>query len=622
MFFIGRKKKSVDPDELKYFKDESEIQLILADEIIASLQDPEIKVVSFDIFDTLLIRPALVPVEVLRLLRIGGYSGKESARMRWYADIRCYGTMGPKATLEDIYSELGRTFGIPEDVIGEAYASELELERDTLRPNDPAKRIFDEAKRLGKKVIIISDTYFTTQFLEDVLQRCGYTGYDRLYCSTETLLRKDSGDVFDPVCKELDVLPENILHIGDNMYSDFNGPVSHGWRAYILMRPSMLFGRTLMGRYMDYIEPKSDNRILWGMYANLSMSKGMNGKVLDSAYGFGLFLGPMMLGFVKWMISRMRFNGHRHLLLCYRDGFLIEKMLDIMSEGTELGFDYDEIHLPRILRHAFYSRNKGLFGSLEEMGSNQDMTVSDFIRYRLYAEDPGTAERALEVFRSARYSDGNDPIGPSDRLYPILPQLDAVFRESCGRVMEDVERYCRSKASADGTALFDIGYRGSILEFLEKEIGICSFEYQMMGNAGLYLREFSGNLETYYGYTRKIQMEASAMEMLIENVISSQEPELLDVHTDDSGRAEYVFGEEVPPSPCIEDVQRGILDYVRYAADILGGRVMDLALDHGFEFSVLEDLLSSHDTDMERIVRDLRRPDSSQICGTPSVGKE
>lgn len=616
MFF---RKKKVDPDELKYFRDESEIQNVPVDEIITGLQDPEVKVVSFDIFDTLLVRPSLVPVEVLRLLRIGGYSGQESARMRWYADMRCYGRLGAKATLRDIYDELGSTFGIPADAVDKAYESELELERDTLRANEGAKRIFDEAKRLGKKVIIISDTYFTTSFLEDVLERCGYTGYHKLYCSTETLLRKDSGDVFDPVCKELDVLPDNIMHIGDNMYSDFNGPVSHGWRAYVLMRPSMLFGRSLMERYMGYIEPKSDNRILWGMYANIFMWGNRSGRVLGSAYDFGLFLGPMMLGFVKWMISRMRFNGHRHLLLCYRDGFLIEKMLDIISERMELGFDYDEIHLPRILRHAFYSRNKGLFGSLEEMGSNPDMKVSDFIRYRLYAEDPGDAEKALEIFREAGYSDGNEPIGPADRLYPLLPKLDRVFRDSCGKVMENVERYCRLKASGEGTALFDIGYRGSILEFMEKEIGIPSFEYQMMGNSGLYLREFGGNLETYYGYTRKTQIEASAMEMLIENVISSQEPELLGVGTDESGKIVYRFGAEIPSSEAIYDVQKGVLDYVRYAADVLGNRIMDLALDHGLEFSVLEDLLRSRDPDIMKIVEDLRRPDSSQICGSPSA---
>ena len=600
----------------EYITDESQIENASAEEIISLIDNPSVTVVSFDVFDTLLVRPGLRPTDILKLLRIGTYSGSESSRMRWFADSRCYERMGASETLSDIYTELGSVFGVSKEDLKKSYDSELKLEMDLIRPNEKAKALYDKAKELGKKIIIISDTYFERSYLEELLVHNGYTGYSKIYCSTETLLRKDSSEVFEPVCKDLEVNPANIIHIGDNFYSDYNGPLSHGWKACVCMRPSMQFGRSKISRYMPYMERRFDNDILWGTYANYFMNHSRSGKTFGSAYDLGLFMGPTLLNFAVWIMTRMRYNHHNHLLLCYRDGYLIEKIFDEISNHTKVGFTYEEIHLPRILRHVFYSENGGLFRSLEEMGLSPQMTVTDFIRYRLYTETPEDTEEALNLFRELGYSGGSDPIGSVERIYPILPRLDKIFERSSSGLKQLVRNYCRSKTSKDGTAVFDIGYRGSILLFLENTIGIESFEYQMMANSGMDLRQFGSNIESYLTYSRKAQMDVPFMEMLMENIISSQEPELLGLADSVSGIS-YVFGTPIPSSEEIEDVQRGILDYIRYTSEILKDRLMELILDRTFEFSMLQDILASHEPDLDKLIDKLKRPDSSQICGTP-----
>ena len=56
--------------------------------------------------------------------------------------------------------------------------------------------IFDKAKLLGKHVILASDMYLPKKTIEEILEQCGISGYEKIYLSCEQKSDKKSGELF------------------------------------------------------------------------------------------------------------------------------------------------------------------------------------------------------------------------------------------------------------------------------------------------------------------------------------------------------------------------------------------------------------------------------------------
>jgi len=186
-------------------------------------------VVSFDIFDTLLLRAVATPDSAFLLLeeRIARELGIDAfmdKRKAAEAALRRQKT-GGDVSIREIYAEISRQFGIPPPVAAECLRTELEGERALLRPRPEVVCAAREMKRAGKRVILVSDMYLQEQDLRDLLSANGIDFYDALYVSSEVGLRKDHGTMWDHVLAAEKVDPQRLLHVGDNEHSDVQLPV-------------------------------------------------------------------------------------------------------------------------------------------------------------------------------------------------------------------------------------------------------------------------------------------------------------------------------------------------------------------------------------------------------------
>ena len=107
----------------------------------------------------------------------------------------------------------------------------MALERQTLQPNPEIQQVFNYAKQQGKRIIIVSDMYLPEDFLTQVLQEKGFTGFEKLYVSNAVRKLKGTGALYRHVAQELKVAPEDFLHIGDNFKSDVRRAKEAGWSA-------------------------------------------------------------------------------------------------------------------------------------------------------------------------------------------------------------------------------------------------------------------------------------------------------------------------------------------------------------------------------------------------------
>ena len=186
-------------------------------------------IISFDIFDTLLLRPYVNPADMFvhmeRAYKKPGFvawrTGAEAAFYRTHGTTR-------EARLVDIYS-------VPGD-FADMQAAEMDWEYNILTANPKMKEIYDFAIAAGKRVIIASDMYLPQEFIERTLSKNGFVGYHKLYLSNEINHRKDRGDMYGYILADLDVAPNKVLHIGDNKHSDFEQARRNGISAYLYTR--------------------------------------------------------------------------------------------------------------------------------------------------------------------------------------------------------------------------------------------------------------------------------------------------------------------------------------------------------------------------------------------------
>lgn len=172
-------------------------------------------IISFDIFDTLLVRPYAKPTDLFRhmekLYKIKGFyknriRAEESSRYKHidFEDI----------TLEQIYEEI-------EDKYKPFKEKEMELEEKILTVHKENKKLYDYALNIGKKIIIASDMYLPKDFIEKILIKNGYTNYHKIYLSSDLKLSKASGNLYKYIIDDLNIKPSSMLHIGDNQIPIF-----------------------------------------------------------------------------------------------------------------------------------------------------------------------------------------------------------------------------------------------------------------------------------------------------------------------------------------------------------------------------------------------------------------
>lgn len=193
--------------------------------------NPNTPIISFDIFDTLIIRPTLaVPSDLFD--KLSTTPGFKSARIEAERIARTQSTK-EDITLEEIYKVLMPTAS--DEELKEAMEREIEAELTLCKPNPDALTFFNACKESGKRIISISDMYLSRSTIETILRNGGYDLTNvHVYVSSEYALTKRSGNLFKKVLELESVSPNEALHLGDNLRSDWFRPKLIGMKSVLV----------------------------------------------------------------------------------------------------------------------------------------------------------------------------------------------------------------------------------------------------------------------------------------------------------------------------------------------------------------------------------------------------
>lgn len=281
-------------------------------------------VVSFDIFDTLVIRNVVKPNDVFSLIeekaKAIGINAEGFADSRAEAEslaARRLG-VGNDVCIEDIYQDLPYA---DRDALKKI---ELDIERKIIAPNKSMIGLANRLRENGKIVIAISDMYLPASFLTDVLANFGCS-LDRLYVSGDIGLRKSRGSLFSYVLQDLNIEPESIVHIGDNRRSDYIIPA--------LKRISTVLYKP-MAAHTPPVESLADSVV-----GGILKRQNYRESVALEGVGYSC-LGPLLVGMCQWIHREVVDLGHSSLRFLSRDGYILSKAYSIMYPSSPYRYSY------------------------------------------------------------------------------------------------------------------------------------------------------------------------------------------------------------------------------------------------------------------------------------------
>ena len=297
-------------------------------------------VVSFDIFDTLLIRPYVKPTDLfMHMEEFYHAEGFHTERINAELRARHANPHLSDITLDEIYRQILPKFYQYKE-------KELEWEKRLLMPHPQNIEIYNTAVKKNKKIVIASDMYLPTEFLKEVLHKNGYTKLDKIYVSGDCNATKGSGSLFNKMMSDFHVNAAEILHIGDNEFSDIEKPKSMGLNTFYVKK------------YYDWFIQWGGNQKYLYFYNNdqtveksILISQIARHQLIpeESFYweeiGYAL-AGPLAVGYIQKIIKECQLNQIDHILFVARDGYLLQKVYNKLAQNP---IPNTYIYAPRIL---------------------------------------------------------------------------------------------------------------------------------------------------------------------------------------------------------------------------------------------------------------------------------
>ena len=258
------------------------------------------KAISFDIFDTMLLRPCLRPVDIFRLVqrRCVLDNSFQDIRQRAERLARSESVDSGEITLTEIYKKIQEISGFSSMEIAQIYEEEIKTELEHLCINPEIKSLYEMALSEHKKIIFCSDMYLPQDIIISALQRNRITEISSLYVSSNFGCTKSDGKLFDIVLKDLShqsIVPEEVVHIGDNWISDVLNARKAGIRAVWYSSPLHCFQKTDVWKKMKPIfDWESEDTFLLGNAVRLFFSpnqKNIESMLLNTAFSLCSLLG-------------------------------------------------------------------------------------------------------------------------------------------------------------------------------------------------------------------------------------------------------------------------------------------------------------------------------------------
>lgn len=423
-------------------------------------------VISFDVFDTLVMRKVYLPVDVFHLVE--RKLQKELGRNLSFVEIR-KSTAGIKvnANIDEIYDEIQKRENWDKELTERVKQYEIETEKQLIVPRKEMADLYNRI--LGKKeVFFISDMYFPRQIIGEILWQCGIEiPEERILVSCDYRKSKEDGSLWKYYA---DTIAEGrkALHIGDNEKTDGEFPGQYGIDSYLIWDAGRMLQESSVGAIASDVNTLYSSVAVGMINAKLLNSPFALQKTYGKIYfekeqeaGFCL-LGSMMYVFCNWLIRQTGENQEKKLAFFSREGYLLTKIfqyyVESVGEKNSPEAVYMEISRRAVMNTSIYNE-KDILEAAEfpYMGRMQEFLKD---RFGLSEEDIKLCGESFVDVQKGR-----------KKLRDVLKQYEWNILAEADRERKNYLAYIKSVGLTSDFAVVDSQLYGTTQYYLGKLLG-------------------------------------------------------------------------------------------------------------------------------------------------------
>ena len=291
--------------------------------------------ISFDIFDTLVMRKTLFPEDVFAI--VGEKAKRQGVAITNFPQIRIQTEQGllqkcPEKhsfSIYEIYEEIARNINLTQAERTFICNLEIETEKELLLPREEMVSVFEYAVKKGKVVCLISDMYLPARILEDILSKLGIKGYKEILVSCD--VRNTKYKTLYQIYKEKYPV-SSYLHIGDNEEADGLCAAVFDMDFFLIKKAADILKLSTYMEIDDMLGSLNERSMVGLIVAkvfnspfivNETWAKPVVKKIYDAGY---LFFAPIITKLIFWLIQEIQENRYTDILFSARDGYLIKKL--------------------------------------------------------------------------------------------------------------------------------------------------------------------------------------------------------------------------------------------------------------------------------------------------------
>lgn len=530
------------------------------------------EVISVDLFDTLIMRQVLFVTDVFEIVdrrlrekgvKIADFCGRRLESEKHLAKKK-------QATLEEIYAYMIAEYQIQGVQATQLAKLEWSVDRELLIPRREVCKLMEEAQSQGKKIYIVSDSYYTKKQLIEILNKYNITFYTEIFASCEYGTGKTQ-NLFQIVREKLE--RESWLHIGDDLVADVEGARRNQLEICQVYSAADLLE---MAGYLGVWNSADTvwNRIKIGMFiAELFNSpfqfEDKERKIsVRQSYDLGyLFFAPMITDFVLWFEEQIEKYKIKNIWFGARDGYLIKKLYDSLEENRESTY-------------LLTSRTAAIRAGMED---EEDIRYVAEMKFSGSVREQLRERFGIQIIEAA----GADPVED------VLQYTGAIL-ENAQIKRENYKKYIQTlkiKDEKEQIAFFDFVAKGTTQMYLSRLVPnhIKGFYFLRLEEEQMSDKQL--DIVPFYSDQEK---ESSAIfddYYILETMLTAPEPSILEF--DENGGA--IYAKETRKQQdirCFMEAQRGIVDYFQTYLRLcpreirVGDKIIDeafLRLIHGVE---------------------------------------
>ncbi len=548
-----------------------------------TLSSLEARLVSLDVFDTLVTRPFLTPAGArayLAHLALIRHGVEDFASLRERAEAKARSQAGRDVDLAAIYRAMATLEGAGPLPLEALESLELELEARLLRPRRGVVEAVAALADRGKRLVALSDMYLDADALRRVLPAPVSRLPQAWYVSCETGWRKDDGSAWQRLPAHEDVVPAQWLHVGDNEQADIQQPQMHGLLTPVhVLRPAALLEvipalRPLRPRAATGWHDQLLLGLLCNHFADIvdlqPQTMLPSPELSPPSFGY-VVLGPLVLDYVAWLTRVAREHEVPNLLFLSREGHLLEQVFQRLREACP---SLAGLRGRYLLASRRGTGTPALHG-VADLNAVLDNTYTGSLRGLLEARLGDAVAEAAEgiLGSSAMQRDIYLPEMREDVVDMIAPAADALLRIA-RREREAYLRYWQASVGEQAAMVADIGYSGSIQVNLSRVVGA------PLGGGYFALNERAAKVDGHgwaqarYHDARSDAGQAPSIilqhDLLLESVLTAPSPQFSHFVLD-NGRPVPVYGDaelDAAQWTTVERIHRGALDFVEDACAV------------------------------------------------------